>query len=503
MNILDLRDFSNLVNRIDQRFGDLLKDGNTKFYEFYNSLLESKNKNIEKINEEYLNRYDQNSYRTFKSRYASFLIRHLCKIDFPNSNDGSQYQKHQAETIKGLSLYYQLRSIGNTNISILILEKYYLISKKHDLTFLQLKILIELVKKYGLFHFNKYKYNKYKKELSDILPVSNLRAKVELYYSELGRYLVASKSYQNNKQIQNYKKELQNILKNKLIYRSYFATYYLYQCLYIILHIEKNTLGQIHLIKSALEYFSSKPIISNITLFSLNQQLAISLISLHRYNESIKYLDSASSLVKSQRTISWHNTQQYYFLIYILTENYENALSIVYNIQQVNYVKFISNAFREPWYLKEAFIHFLIRTGKINPQDFPDIKLRMFRLNRFLNEVPVYSKDKKGINITINIIQILFLLSDKKYDTVIDKLNSLKQYNHRYLRKSQYIRSNCFIKMLLTIPVGHFNKKLVQTRADKYYQKLLLNPMDYSEQSLNIEIIPYERLWEEVLSILE
>ena len=133
-----------------------------------------------------------------------------------------------------------------------------MISKKHDLTFLQLKILIELVKKYGLFHFNKYKYNKYKKELSDILPVSNLRAKVELYYSELEDILVASKSYQNNKQIQDYKKELQNILKNKLIYRSYFATYYLYQCLYIILHIEKNTLGQIHLIKSALEYFSSK-----------------------------------------------------------------------------------------------------------------------------------------------------------------------------------------------------------------------------------------------------
>jgi hypothetical protein len=161
----------------------------------------------------------------------------------------------------------------------------------------------------------------------------------------------------------------------------------------------------------------------------------------------------------------------------------------------------MTDSFKEPWYLKEAFIHFLIRVGRIDVEKSNASKLRPFRLGRFMNEVTVFSKDKRGLNITINIIQLLFLILDERYDDVLDKLNSLKQYNFRYLKRPEYIRQSSFIKMLLKIPDGDYRASKIREKADRYYQLLLDNPSDYSEQALSLETIPYEQLWEELLSV--
>ena len=130
-------------------------------------------------------------------------------------------------------------------------------------------------------------------------------------------------------------------------------------------------------------------------------------------------------------------------------------------------------------------------------------KLRTFRLNRFKNEVIRFSKDKRGLNITINIIEFLFLLVDGKHDKMLDKLQSLKQYNYKYLKQEQFIRPNTFIKMLLQIPKGKFEASLIREKANKYDKILEDNPMDYSEHAISIEIIPYEILWEEILTSLK
>ena len=109
--------------------------------------------------------------------------------------------------------------------------------------------------------------------------------------------------------------------------------------------------------------------------------------------------------------------------------------------------------------------------------------------------------DKRGLNITINIIQLLFLFVEENFDKALDKLNSLSGYNSRYLRRPEYIRPNSFIKMLIKIPDGHYKADLIEQKAAKYYQLLLDNPCDYSEHALSIEIIPYEQLWNEILEM--
>jgi len=163
----------------------------------------------------------------------------------------------------------------------------------------------------------------------------------------------------------------------------------------------------------------------------------------------------------------------------------------------------LEDKWRQPWMLKEAFINILIKIGKIPQVDLQEIELRNFRLNRFINDVPLYSKDKKGTNIAILVAQFIYLLAENKTDQIFERLEGLNQYCHRYLRNDHTYRSNCFIKMLLKIPTANFHPVRVRNHTQTYWKKLQNASLTISEQSYEVEIIPYEDLWELVLEILD
>jgi hypothetical protein len=56
--------------------------------------------------------------------------------------------------------------------------------------------------------------------------------------------------------------------------------------------------------------------------------------------------------------------------------------------------------------------------------------------------------------------------------------------------------------MLITIPEQSYNLKKILKKTKSLQEILSSHPMDYSEQAMSIEIIPYEQLWEEVLELL-
>ena len=145
---------------------------------------------------------------------------------------------------------------------------------------------------------------------------------------------------------------------------------------------------------------------------------------------------------------------------------------------------------RDRYFILKGYVNFLL------PVEKP------FRLGRFLNQVPIYSKDKRGHNSNILIIQILHLLKNKKYNDIIDKVESLKQYSWQHLRNDDTLRSACFIKMLCQLPAGNFKKINVTRRVSTYYQRMTELPDKY-KMDIDVEVVPYEVLWEEVLSCLD
>lgn len=150
----------------------------------------------------------------------------------------------------------------------------------------------------------------------------------------------------------------------------------------------------------------------------------------------------------------------------------------------------------------EAYLNYIFETENLN-RDFLNDGKRKFRILKFLNEVPNYSKDKRGFNIAILIIQILYMLEKGDYTGIINRSEALNVYCSRYLRKDESYRSNCFIKMLLTMEKEDFRYERTKQLAMKYYRKLT----EGNEEGQNIvyewEIVPYEILWDKVLNRLK
>ena len=198
---------------------------------------------------------------------------------------------------------------------------------------------------------------------------------------------------------------------------------------------------------------------------------------------------------------NWYIILDYQFRLALFTKKFQNAYQI-YN-EAINHPGFRQqhSNITEHWKMHEAFIFYLIYTGKISPDK--DNPTKKFRISKFLNEVPLYSKDKRGSNITIIILQILFLLHEKKYDAIIDRMESLKMYVHRYLRKDDTFRSSCFIKMLMQLPAASFHKAGVIRKTKKFRERLEEVPLEIANQRAELEIVPYEMLWEFVLEELD
>src|SRR5690606_2380545 len=124
------------------------------------------------------------------------------------------------------------------------------------------------------------------------------------------------------------------------------------------------------------------------------------------------------------------------FIIYTLQNKYDD----LYKVYMETKPKIKLEIDQEEWLIRSAYIHFLIRMGKITTVS-SDKKQDSFVLSKFLNSVPFFSKDKSGLNISIIIVQILFYFLDKKWDKVLDKIDGLKQYSFRYLTKDESMRS--------------------------------------------------------------
>ena len=480
------------------------KKPNNKYYLLYTGIIGKKLKTENEAKSFlYPDPQKQRQFTVLKQRFTQILSDVYLSFDFSETTIyyKSEYQKVLNRCFKNWAAGMILHEKGVKKISTEIFETVLRNSLKFDLIELSLFILKELKFHFGLLEDNKFKFKTYSKKYLEIKQLYDFKEEAEDLYLKLGQLVTKSKSYEYNENVKNLELRVLNLLAMVEEIDSFFTKYYAYNAVYFISLIKKDIENQILICKKALKYFNSKKQFKKIGLFSFTQKAGISYLSIKDYQKASEYLLECMKFKLPQTSISWLYVRSYLFQLHILRKDYLSAYNITSDVTNNKSFNKINETYREPWYLKEAFIHFLIKIGKINPRESDAQKLRPFRLSRFMNEVSMFSNDKRGLNITINIIQMLFYIVDERFDDALDKLSSLRQYNFRYLKRPEYARSSNFIKMLLKIPEGDYEPKKIRAKAQKYHQALLDNPSDYSEHALSIEIIPYEQLWEEIMSI--
>ena len=231
----------------------------------------------------------------------------------------------------------------------------------------------------------------------------------------------------------------------------------------------------------------------------LYSQKLLTLVKLGRYKEGREAVKTEAQYFK-KGTTNWYTQRTGAILLFLHSQDYKKAYQVYREVSKNNF-KNASPRVKERWQLYRAYLQYLINRGKIVP-DSADDTFDNFRLSKFLNEVPELSRDKSVHNIAILVIHFLLLIEQKKYHDALDRIGALEKYLVRYIKRKKDFRSNCFIKMLIKITDANFHPIRAKNHAKALLKQLKAEPLPKARQDYDVEIIPYEHLWEMALESL-
>lgn len=358
-----------------------------------------------------------------------------------------------------------------------------------------------LIYYFGIVKPNRKEYDKVFKQTKAIREemIFELRS-TELYTESSMAYSYGRKNYDEFLQrLDQYCEELKSMQKRSTFIRMNLRAYNIRSSYSLM---KKDYTEAIYIAEEAIEFLEKKSFSVGNVIDQFVGNLILATISLGKYELALTYSDKIIQRIRIN-SVNWYIQRNYRFIIFTGLEDYQSLYSLTLEVvNSKNYKKFTLQ--NEYWKVIEAYIQFMIRLGVIDPSlDESGLELKPFRLNKFLNEVPKYSKDKRGLNVSILVVQFLFLLLDKKYDAIIDRADALKQYTYRYLKNDETFRSNLFLKLLIKVIEQDFHPVAVERHTQKLFARLHDTKRNTDFQSNQLEIIPYEKMWEFVQQLLE
>ena len=498
-----LKELAYIVTQNKLRTIELIGDtpeSKSKITEFYEGILEGKFSTDDDA-ARFFYEADKNysGYQKLKSNLKSRLINTIFFID-TKDNSHSERQRAYYICYREWAAAKILIGKGARLAGVNLCHKILKLARKYEITELILDISRTLRLHYGarVGDFKKFEqFNKIFKEYEAIWHAEN---RAEELYTELVIKYVNNKSTKENlhQKAQQYYDLLKEDLKNYNSYRLYLCS----SLIKIIIHSSINAYEEtIQVCNESINLFKSKKYQPTTPLQIYYYQLLVCYTQLKKYKEGKAVTQKCIKLLE-EGSYNWFKYHEYYLILCMHTKQYQDAYDIFLKSIQHPRFQFLPSVVKEMWRIFEAYIHYLVDLGKVNLKN-GDKNFNKFKLGRFLNETPIYSKDKRGMNIPILVIHILFMIQQQKYDRAIDKIEAIEKYCSRHLRNNDLFRSNCFIKMLMKIPICSFHKAGVVRKAGNYLKRLQSVPLDVANQAHEIEIIPYENLWEMALETLE
>jgi hypothetical protein len=220
-------------------------------------------------------------------------------------------------------------------------------------------------------------------------------------------------------------------------------------------------------------------------------------MNVHAYLRSKEYekgLLLAGDYIQAfdQSSNNWFAFMENYFLLALHAMNYKLALQLIQQTDKNPFFSKISRMAKERWVLYRSYLYFVYPS---------EILYTEFSYQTLITSVPEYSKDKQGFNVAILVLQYLYFLKKRDFESLLHRIEAMRKYAGTHLKDNFSDRAKAFFKLLI-IPVKEDYKPMYCRKKGKYlYEKLqVISPP--GEAYAEIEIIPYEHIWEMILDIL-
>ncbi|MBT8219103.1 MAG: hypothetical protein KJP00_04735 [Bacteroidia bacterium] len=476
-----------------------LRNRNSKFNEFYESLLANKFKNDrDAASALYECSPTDDKYRQLKSRFRKRLLNTLFFLDI-NLPSTSSYDRAYYSCNKDWTLVKILES-NHAKLTSTALAKQILTT---SLKFKFADIIVDcarLLRKNSAYEGNEKGFSlyhgyiqQYTKILEADLEAEELFQRVVMIYKN-----ALSLPEDQRSQIDDYSNQLVTLSENfdspVIFFNMYLVWAYRYELL-------KDYHAMLEVCNQAEKYIEENP--------SYYRQDKLATFQLKKMSAYLHMKDYKNGKINAEKSLksfttgtdTWFEFMEYYFLLSIQTNNYINAMAIFNEASSHSKYKRLKTFNREKWKIYEVYLNYFLETEPSLNLAALAQKKKPFRASRFLNDPLLYPKDQRIFTVLMVIAQVLFFLDKKNYHSVTERIDRLKSYATRQLKKEEYFRAAQFIKLLQQLSKAGFQKENL-SNTEKYYNRLMERPFSYKGKINELEIIPYNELWDHIVEKL-
>ncbi len=197
---------------------------------------------------------------------------------------------------------------------------------------------------------------------------------------------------------------------------------------------------------------------------------------------------------------TWFRFMEYYLLTAMHTENFIHGAAVFIRARSQSRFKKLDPESREKWRIYEVYLNYFMDKQQGQIEALKEQLAKTFRITRFLNDQLILPKELRVLTVHLLVGQILFLLDKKSFPEAAEAIDNLRSHG-KYFDEMENYRMVQFIKLMLQILKANFKlHEIVNT--EKPYENLVSRPFSYRGKLNELEVIPYEKLWNHVLSKL-
>ncbi len=191
---------------------------------------------------------------------------------------------------------------------------------------------------------------------------------------------------------------------------------------------------------------------------------------------------------------NWFSHMENYVLLALHSQDYQLAEDVVNKVVSNPFLDKLSIQSKERWELYKAYLYFIMPDRDVEDVlSFSDIYERL----------PFYTQDKQGFMVAILILEFMDFLKKDRLDLALTKLPNSERYIYRYLNENpESQREKLFLKLISIIVQCSFNPDMAAKKGQRYLDRLRGTP-EPGGAFAEVEIVPYEQLWDVLMGFMK
>lgn len=472
-----------------------LRTKKSKFNEFYDALREGKLKtDREAASMLYGCPPTDSKYRQLKSRFRKRLLNTLFFLDI-NLPKAGNYDRAHYSCNKDWTLAQTLLWYNATVSAAQIARQIFTTSLKYQFTELIINSA-RMLRQHAIEQGDENSYEEYDYHIKQYTPIleAEIRSE-ELYQRVIMHYFKPLQKHQDLEQrMDSYCNALLGLSEQ---YESPVIAYNMYLVWLYRYEILKDFQMVLAVCEQGEQYVEEHPVYKQhrkMALFQTKKMAAY----LHLRNFRAGRANAEKCLRELEEgSEAWFYFMEYYFLLSMHTQNYTQAIAILKEVFNNSKFKKLDKEEASKWNTFKDYVGYIIESeGKANPV-LKMHRLKDFQPDKLMSKEANFPKNQRILAVHTLILQVLLLLEHRQFNDARERINRLKKYANRQLRKEEYYRLNQFIRLLQQYEKADFQpEELSNTR--KYAKALEETPFLYRGVIMELEVLPYELLWSRV-----